>query len=252
MQDAKLSAQFCILHFAFCIHMKQKLNPPKTGLVLEIGSGDNPNPRSNVLVDRFLGSDNRERGGDLVVDRPFVVADAHQLPFKDGAFAYAICSHILEHMDDPTQFAAELRRTCAAGYIQSPSEIAERLFHWSFHRWYVNLVGNTLVLHPKEPAEPFGELFDYLYEYNPAYYFFQRSMPDMFWIEREWHGEDLKVEVRDRSPLPLNDPAALRALAAPRSSPLALAGLFFGALAARALRTDARKMLRRLVGRSYV
>ena len=56
--------------------MKQKLNPPKTGLVLEIGSGDNPNPRSSVLVDRFLGSDNRERGGDLVVDRPFVVADA--------------------------------------------------------------------------------------------------------------------------------------------------------------------------------
>ena len=29
--------------------MKQKLNPPPTGLVLEIGSGDNPNPRSNVL-----------------------------------------------------------------------------------------------------------------------------------------------------------------------------------------------------------
>jgi len=81
--------------------MKQKLNPPATGLVLEIGSGDNPNPLSNVLVDRFLGADNRERGGDLVVDRPFVVADAHHLPFRDGAFAYAICSHILEHMDDP-------------------------------------------------------------------------------------------------------------------------------------------------------
>ncbi len=234
------------------IHMKQKLNPPVAGLVLEIGSGDNPNPRSNVLVDRFLGADNRERGGDLVVDRPFVVADAHQLPFKDAAFAYAICSHILEHMDDPAQFAAELRRTCAAGYIQSPSEIAERLFHWSFHRWYVNLVGDTLVLHPKESAEPFGELFDYLYEYNPAYYFFQRSMPDMFWVEREWHGEDLKVEVRDRSPLPLNDPAALRALVAPRRSPLALVGLFFAALATRALRTDARKLLRRMLGRSYM
>jgi len=117
--------------------MKQKLNPPAEGLVLEIGSGDNPNPRSNVLVDRFLGSDNRERGGDLVVDRPFVVADAHHLPFKDGAFAYAICSHILEHMDDPVQFGKELQRVSAAGYIQSPSEIAERMFHWSFHRWYV-------------------------------------------------------------------------------------------------------------------
>jgi hypothetical protein len=232
--------------------MKQKLNPPATGLVLEIGSGDNPNPRSNVLVDRFLGSDNRERGGDLVVDRPFVVADAHQLPFKDGVFAYSICSHILEHMDDPAQFARELQRTCAAGYIQSPSEIAERLFHWSFHRWYVNLVGDTLVLHPKEPAEPFGELFDYLYEYNPAYYFFQRSMPDMFWIEREWHGIDLRVEVRDESPLPLRDPAALRALAEPRQGPLGLVGLFLFALGARLLRTDARRLARKFLGRSYV
>lgn len=232
--------------------MKQKLNPPATGLVLEIGSGDNPNPRSNVLVDRFLGSDNRERGGDLVVDRPFVVADAHFLPFKDGAFAYSICSHILEHMDDPVQFASELRRTCTAGYIQSPSEIAERLFHWSFHRWYVNLVDDTLVLHPKEPDEPFGELFDYLYEYNPAYYFFQRSMPDLFWIEREWCGENLHVEVREESPLPLRNPAALRALVEARHSPLKLVGLFFAALATRMMRTNVRKMLRKLVGRSYV
>jgi hypothetical protein len=232
--------------------MKQSCTPPKSGLVLEIGSGDNPNPRSDVLVDRFLGSDNRERGGDLVVDRPFVVADAHHLPFKDGAFAYAICSHILEHMDDPEQFARELRRTSEAGYIQSPSEIAERLFHWSFHRWYVNLVGDTLVLHPKEQAEPFGELFDYLYEYNPAYYFFQRSVPDLFWTEREWRGDSLKIEVRDASPLPLQDPQALRELARPRQGPLALIGLFLFALFGRVFRSGMRRSLRKLFGRSYV
>lgn len=232
--------------------MKQKLNPPATGLVLEIGSGDNPNPRSNVLVDRFLGSDNRERGGDLVVDRPFVVADAHHLPFRDGAFAYTICSHILEHMDDPQQFASELRRVSEAGYIQSPSEIAERLFHWSFHRWYVNLVGDTLVLHPKEPAEPFGELFDYLYAYNPAYHAFQRSMPDMFWVEREWHGDDLRVEVRDSSPLALRDPEALRALVTPRVSPLALLVGLAQSIAARLLGSEGRERVRKLLGRSYI
>lgn len=231
--------------------MKQKLNPPKTGLVLEIGSGDNPNPRSNVLCDRFIG-DNTERGGNLVIDRPFVVADAHHLPFRDGAFAYTICSHILEHMDDPRQFASELTRVSAGGYIQSPSEIAERLFHWSFHRWYVNLVGDkTLVLHPKEPAEPFGELFDYLYEHNPAYYFFQRSMPDLFWIELEWHGS-LDVEVREQSPLPLHDPSALRKLARPRLSLARLVALFFATLLARLVRADTRRRLRAWIGRSYV
>lgn len=232
--------------------MKQKLNPPATGLVLEIGSGDNPNPRSNVLVDRFLGSDNRERGGDLVVDRPFVVADAHHLPFKDGVFSYSICSHILEHMDDPNQFASELQRVSEAGYIQSPSEIAERMFHWSFHRWYVNLVGDTLVLHPRDPEEPFGELFDYMYEYNPAYYFFQRTMPDMFWIEREWHGDDLHVEVRDQSPLRLTDPDALREMVRPRMSPLQMVQLFAMAMLARLVRADTRKRLRGLLKRNYV
>lgn len=230
--------------------MKQKLNPPPTGLVLEIGSGDNPNPRSDVLVDRFIG-DNTERGGALVVDRPLVVADGHHLPFRDGVFAYAICSHILEHMDDPPQFARELTRVARAGYIGSPSEIAERLFHWSFHRWYVNLIDDTLVLHAKEPAEPFGELFDYLYEYNPIYYFFQRSMPDLFWIEYEWQGT-LPLRMADASPLPLHDPQALRALVQPRLSPLRLVALFGAALLARLVRADTRRMLRRLVGRSYV
>lgn len=231
--------------------MKQKLNPPATGLVLEIGSGDNPHPRSNVLVDRFLGADNRERGGDLVVDRPFVVADAHHLPFKDQAFAYTICSHILEHMDDPQLFAHELMRVSEAGYIQSPAEIAERLFHWSFHRWYVNLIDDTFVLHPKESQEPFGELFDYLYEYNPAYAFFQRSMPDLFWAECEWHG-DLKVEVRDTSPLSLNDPAVLRELVRPRLSTFGLMRLFVVTLLSRIVRADTRRRLRKLLGRSYI
>ncbi|MCU0494052.1 MAG: class I SAM-dependent methyltransferase [Chloroflexaceae bacterium] len=231
--------------------MQQKFNPPATGLVLEIGSGDNPNPRSNILVDRFI-TDNTERGGNIVIDRPLVVADAHHLPFKAQVFAYTICSHILEHMDDPQQFGRELTRVSEAGYIQSPSEIAERLFHWSFHRWYVNLVGDTLVLHPREPQEPFGELFDYMYEYNPAYYFFQRSMPDLFWIEREWHGNDLKIDVRDESPLPLNDPQALQALVKPRMSPLQLVLLFVSSMLARLVRADTRQRLKKLLGRSYV
>jgi 4-hydroxybenzoate polyprenyltransferase len=77
-------------------------------------------------------------------------------------------------------------------------------------------------------------------------------MPDLFWIEHEWHGDDLKVEVRDSSPLPLNDPHELLRLARPRNSLPALIGLFFAALGARLVRSDARRILRKLVGRSYV
>ena len=96
--------------------MEQHLNPPKTGLVLEIGSGDNPNPRADILVDKFL-FDNTERGGDIVIDRPIVVADAHHLPFRDGAFDYTICSHILEHMGNFNAVVTELWRVCRPGAI---------------------------------------------------------------------------------------------------------------------------------------
>ena len=114
-------------------------------LVLEIGSGDRPNPRSDVLVDRYP-EDNTERGGDLRVDRPLVVADAHHLPFKDRSFDYVVCYHILEHMDDPARFIREITRVGRRGHIQSPSEVAEKLFHWPFHRWYVNLIDGRLIL----------------------------------------------------------------------------------------------------------
>jgi SAM-dependent methyltransferase len=230
--------------------MEQRLNPPKTGLVLEIGSGDNPNPRADILVDKFL-FDNTERGGNIVIDRPMVVADAHHLPFKEGVFEYAICSHILEHMDDPIQFVNELTRVSKAGYIQSPAELAERMFHWSFHRWYVNLVGDTIVLHPREAHEPFGEFFDYLYAYNPAYYLFQRTMPHLFWVEKEWHGT-LKVEVHETSPLKLNDPEFLQELVRPRVGPFRLIGMLIVITVARAMPVQWRNWLRRVLRRSYV
>jgi SAM-dependent methyltransferase len=208
--------------------------PPPNGLVLEVGSGDHPHPRADVLVDRFL-ADNTERGGNLVVDRPLIVADAHYLPIRSGACRYVIASHILEHMDDPPRFVRELERVGEGGYIGCPSEIAERLFHWSFHRWYVNLVGDTLVLHPKEPAEPFGELFDYLYKYNPAYWFFQRSMPHLFWVDHEWKGE-IKLRLADTSPLNLHDPQSLREIVRPRLSFPHLLVLFVAGWLVRLLR----------------
>jgi len=108
-----------------------------------------------------------------------------------------------------------------------------------------------LVLHPKEPGEPFGELFDYLYAYNPIYYFFQRSMPDLFWIEYEWYGA-IRLKVTDASPLPLHDPEALRTLVQPRFSVPRLLVMFGAALVARIVGAETRQRLRHLIGRSYV
>jgi SAM-dependent methyltransferase len=193
-------------------------------LVLDVGSGHSPNPRSDVLCDRYI-EDDTERGGAIQVDRPLIVADGHNLPFKDKAFDYVIASHIIEHMDDPQRFCAELERVSKRGFIASPTELAEHMFYWSFHKWYVNkevLPGKRekLILHPKvNVPNIFGDLFDYFYEYNPWFARFHRSVPDLFWMEYEWEGH-INIEMRDRSPLDLDDPRVLKRMAIPKESPV--------------------------------
>jgi SAM-dependent methyltransferase/uncharacterized protein YbaR (Trm112 family) len=188
-------------------------------LVLDVGSGHSPNPRSDILCDRYI-EDDTERGGSIRVDRPLIVADGHNLPFKDKAFDYVIASHIIEHMDDPARFCSELARVAKRGFIASPTELAEHMFYWSFHKWYVNKLGNRLVLHPKvNVPNIFGDLFDYFYEYNPWFARFHRSVPDLFWMEYEWDGV-IQIEIRDTSPLNLDDPRVLKRMAIPRESPV--------------------------------
>jgi uncharacterized protein YbaR (Trm112 family) len=107
-----------------------------------------------------------------------------------------------------------------AGFIASPTELAEHMFYWSFHKWYVNKIGDRLILHPKvNVPNIFGDLFHYLYEHNPWYARFHRSLPDMFWMEYEWR-DTINIEIRDRSPLNLTDPRALKRMVIPRESPV--------------------------------
>jgi SAM-dependent methyltransferase len=39
-----------------------------------------------------------------------LVNDIYNLPFRDGEFQYTLCSHVMEHVDDPEAFFAELQR----------------------------------------------------------------------------------------------------------------------------------------------
>lgn len=214
-------------------------------LVLEVGSGDRPNPRSDVLVDRFI-SDNTERGGNLQIDRPLICADGHFLPFKDKTFDYVIASHIIEHMDDPVRFCQELMRVSKRGYIESPTEVAEKMFFWSFHKWYVNRIGDTITMQYKDtPNNVFGDLFDYFYEYNPWYERFQRSAPDVFWMTYEWDGE-IKVKVVGESPLKLEDRKALLRMVRPKGNPLQSALTTVRTLAKSAVPRKLRPLLKRL------
>ena len=168
-----------------------QLNIPSGALVLEIGSGHRPHPRADVLTDKYL--EDVERGGGLVSDRPFVQADAQQLPFKAKAFDYVICRHVLEHLQDPEAFFREVSRVGRAGYIETPSVIWERLHPTrTYHRWYVLEINGELVMMRKPPARtrsPFGYLFETLNTYSPEYRLLIRRYANLFYVRHQWRDE---------------------------------------------------------------
>jgi uncharacterized protein YbaR (Trm112 family) len=116
--------------------------------VLDVGGGDRPHPRADVVVDKYV-VDNFERETGLAFTKPVVVADGEELPFADQSFSYLIASHVLEHAIDPKRMASEFTRVAAAGFVQLPTAQAELHYGWPFHPWLVNRRGDTLVFNPK-------------------------------------------------------------------------------------------------------
>ncbi len=118
--------------------------------VLEVGSGQNPNPRANVLCDRFVVDATERNEQAARIDRPFVAGDIYRLPFRERAFDYVICSHVLEHLEDPEAAAAELARVAPRGYLETPSGVNEKILSYPFHRWMINEEEGALHFRPKE------------------------------------------------------------------------------------------------------
>ena len=123
---------------------------PQSALVLEVGSGGNPYPRSNVLLDAY--EETRERHWDpLIHDRPTVLSFGENLPFRDKSFDYVIAAHVLEHTPYPEKFLAELQRVARAGYIETPDAFMERINPYKDHRLEVTVRDDGLVIR-KKPA----------------------------------------------------------------------------------------------------
>ena len=117
-------------------------------LVLEVGSGGNPYPRANVLLDAYEAT--RERHwAPLAADRPTVLGFAENLPFRDKAFDFVIAAHVLEHSAQPEKFLQELERVAHAGYIEVPDALLERLNPYMDHRLEITCRNQTLVIRKK-------------------------------------------------------------------------------------------------------
>ena len=117
-------------------------------LVLEVGAGGNPYPRSNVLLDAY--EETRERHwAPLVSDRPTVLGFVEKLPFKDKIFDFVIAAHVLEHTAEPELFLRELQRVAKAGYIEVPDAFMERINPYKDHRLEITCRNQQLVIRKK-------------------------------------------------------------------------------------------------------
>jgi uncharacterized protein YbaR (Trm112 family) len=121
---------------------------PRGALVLEVGSGDKPLLRSDLLCDKHW-VDDTERGGALIHDRPLVIGDLGALPFRDAAVDFVVCHHVLEHVEQPARCLDELMRVARRGSIRVPSALAEKLLSPVYHRWLIDLEEGVLVFRPK-------------------------------------------------------------------------------------------------------
>lgn len=123
--------------------------------VLEIGPGHNPFWRADEFVD--------------FVDVPGIPPSrmhkldiaTQPLPFADKSFDYVVCRHTLEDMYNPFPVMREMSRVARAGYIETPSPIAElcrgvdgggaKYCGYHHHRFIAWNDGGTLKLITKYP-----------------------------------------------------------------------------------------------------
>ena len=126
-----------------------------SALVLDVGSGDKPHWRADVLLDHYLGDEHggqRSGASAARVDRPLFDADAADMPFADKVFDFAICSHVLEHVEQPDRVISELTRVAKAGYIEVPSAASAKIVDFPSHLWWVTLEDGVLVFTAKTTA----------------------------------------------------------------------------------------------------
>jgi len=171
------------------LHIKRGLK------VLEVGPGNNPTRRADILVEKFV-DDNTHRKGDFKIfpHQKLFVSDGENLPFGDKEFDYVICSHVLEHTEDPLAFVNEQARVSKRGYIEVPSLIGEFLAPKESHKWVTLVIDRKLVLYEKSKlpytfAADFGNLFLNFLPYKSLLYrLFNMSTQNFLVARYPWEG----------------------------------------------------------------
>lgn len=84
----------------------------------------------------------------------------YELPFKDGEFATVLCSHTIEHVDDPRRFYEELQRVGnKVTLIVPPLYDLAAVFNILEHKWIFLTFKKRHHLLPQFIKLPFTDVF---------------------------------------------------------------------------------------------
>ena len=146
------------------------LSIKETDRVLEIGPGSLPHPRSDVFLELQYDCDEeaqKQRGGldKISLGKPVIYYDGGSFPFNDNEFDYVICSHVIEHVDNPDIFLNELKRIAPKGYLEYPIIYYDFLYNYNCHKNFLLKNGDTIYWTGKEDVS-----FNKFYELNRFFY----------------------------------------------------------------------------------
>ena len=120
--------------------------------MLDVGSGDKPHWRADVLLDRFIDArtpDSVPDEGGTRQSAPLFDADATAMPFADRASTTRSALTCWSTSSIRVQVIEELMRVSKAGYIEVPEASSAKILDFPSHLWWVRLDGNTLVFSAK-------------------------------------------------------------------------------------------------------
>ena len=145
----------------------KEFNIKTTDKVLDIGGGDAPFERADVVTELYLEDNTHRLGRAIRKNKKYVECNVENLPFEDKEFDFVYCNHVLEHTDYPDKACNELMRVSKNGYLEVPSYWGEYLFGHTFHKWFIYWIDNTLVFNRKSytQKDKFNTPFDGLVHY---------------------------------------------------------------------------------------
>jgi ubiquinone/menaquinone biosynthesis C-methylase UbiE len=177
--------------------------------VLEIGPGGNPHPRADVFLEKKFKDKNEAKGqrgyaSELVTNKKVVYYEGNKFPFNDKEFDYVICSHVLEHVEDVSNFINEITRVGKMGYIEFPTIYYDYIYNFPEHVAFLLWKNNKIswMLKSESGIGKFQVIQDFFYHTMvKKYTCLVNDLKDYFFQGFEWLDSVENIKVSDLSEL---------------------------------------------------